>query len=455
MADPHTKFLLTEDRIPTHWVNLMADLPGRAAAAAEPADQGARGPAGPARDLPRGADRAGGLRRAGGRDPRGGARGLQALAPDAALPRPPPGAGARHAGAHLLQVRGRLAGRLAQAEHRGPAGLRERAGRHPQARDRDRRGPVGLARWPSPAAVRAGVRGLHGRLLLRPEALPPLDDGDLGRDRAPLALAAHRVRAARTPQHATGSLGIAISEAVEVAAAARGHQLLARLGAQPRPAAPDGDRPGDDRADGDGRRGAGRRHRLRRRRLELRRPRLPVAAAQPARRRDDPLRRRRAGGLPDAHPGRLRLRLRRHGGHHAADADVHARPRLRAAAGPRGRPALPRRLAARLRARERGARRGARLPPDRDVRRGRAVRPHRGHHPGARAGPRDPRGDRRGRGRQGGRRGAGDPVRPLRPRPLRPVRLRRLPGGELEDPEFSEEDMDRALAQLPDGVPAI
>src|SRR5437773_10686692 len=30
MADPHTKFLLTEDRIPTHWVNLLPDLPGEA-----------------------------------------------------------------------------------------------------------------------------------------------------------------------------------------------------------------------------------------------------------------------------------------------------------------------------------------------------------------------------------------------------------------------------------------
>src|SRR5258708_19851293 len=28
MADDHTKFLLTEDRIPTHWVNLLPDLPG-------------------------------------------------------------------------------------------------------------------------------------------------------------------------------------------------------------------------------------------------------------------------------------------------------------------------------------------------------------------------------------------------------------------------------------------
>src|SRR3954469_12357195 len=28
MADAHTKFLLSEDRIPTHWVNLLPDLPG-------------------------------------------------------------------------------------------------------------------------------------------------------------------------------------------------------------------------------------------------------------------------------------------------------------------------------------------------------------------------------------------------------------------------------------------
>src|SRR3954465_9821755 len=28
MADAHTKFLLAEDRIPTHWVNLLPDLPG-------------------------------------------------------------------------------------------------------------------------------------------------------------------------------------------------------------------------------------------------------------------------------------------------------------------------------------------------------------------------------------------------------------------------------------------
>ena len=79
---------------------------------------------------------------------------------------------------------------------------------------------------------------------------------------------------------------------------------------------------------------------------------------------------------------------------------------------------------------------------------------YRGDHPGARAGARDPRGDRGGRGGPRGRRGADDPVRPVRPRELRPRRLRRLPGGELEDPEFSEEELQAALAGLPE-APAI
>ena len=50
--------------------------------------------------------------------------------------------------------------------------------------------------------------------------------------------------------------------------------------------------------------------------------------------RDGPahaLHRRRAGRLPHPHPRRLRLRLRRHDRDDAADADVHARPRLRPA----------------------------------------------------------------------------------------------------------------------------
>ena len=67
----------------------------------------------------------------------------------------------------------------------------------------------------------------------------------------------------------TGSLGIAISEAVEVRGAEGRHQVLARLGAQPRPHAPDGDRRRGPDADGRGRGLPGRHHRMHRRRLEL------------------------------------------------------------------------------------------------------------------------------------------------------------------------------------------
>ena len=147
-----------------------------------------------------------------------------------------------------------------------------------------------------------------------------------------------------------GSLGIAISEAVEDAARPRRHRVLARQRPQPRPAAPDGDRPGGDRADGARGRVPGRRHRLRRRRLELRRARVPVPARED-RRPGDRRPRLRAGRLPDAHARAVRLRLRRHGQADAARPDAHARPRLRAGADPRGRPPLPRRRAAHLAAR--------------------------------------------------------------------------------------------------------
>ena len=77
--------------------------------------------------------------------------------------------------------------RLAQAEHRGRPGLRERPGRHQEADHRDRRRPVGLGSGLRLPPVRPRVRGVDGRLELRPEALPALDDGDLGRHRPPLA----------------------------------------------------------------------------------------------------------------------------------------------------------------------------------------------------------------------------------------------------------------------------
>ena len=66
------KFALSEEEIPTSWVNLLADLPGRAAAAAHPGHGEPVGPDDLAAALPDGADRAGGLDRARHRDPGGG-----------------------------------------------------------------------------------------------------------------------------------------------------------------------------------------------------------------------------------------------------------------------------------------------------------------------------------------------------------------------------------------------
>ena len=199
MADDAHEVPARRGRDPDALGQPPARPPRRSAAAAAPGHDGARGARGPRRHLPDGAHPPGGERRARGRGPRGGARGLQALAPDAAVPRAAPGGRARYPGAHLLQVRGRLARRLAQAQHRGPAGLRERAGRHPQADHRDRRRAVGLVAGLRVPALRPGVRGLHGRLVLRPEALPALDDADVGRDGAPLAVARRPSPAAPTP----------------------------------------------------------------------------------------------------------------------------------------------------------------------------------------------------------------------------------------------------------------
>ena len=242
----------------------------RPAAAAQPGHDAARRARRPDADLPDGADRPGGLGRARGRDPRARARGLQAVAPDAALPRAPPGARARYPGAHLLQVRGRLPRRLAQAEQRGRAGVRQQGGRHRAAGDGDRRRPVGLGAGARLHAVRAGVRRLHGGRQLRPEALPAGDDGELGRHGDPLAQRHHRLgpRPGRAPHRLAGDRDLRGGRG---GGQGRRHQLRARLGAQPRVPAPDGDRPGGAGADGDGRRRARRGGGLRRRRVELRR----------------------------------------------------------------------------------------------------------------------------------------------------------------------------------------
>ena len=247
-----TKFLLDESALPGHWYNVRADMPNPMLPILHPGT-GAAGRAGRSgAALPDGADPPGGQRRARDRDSGGGARHLSHLAPDAALPRAPPGAGGRDAVAHLLQVRGHQPGRQPQAEHGRGAGLLQQA-RGPQAPlHRDRRGPVGQRARVRLQAARPRVQGLHGSRLVRPEAVPALDDPDVGRDdrRQPVGGDERRPhdprrasRLDRQPRHRDLGGGRGRRRA-------RGHGLLARQRAQPRAAAPDRDRPGGDRADG-------------------------------------------------------------------------------------------------------------------------------------------------------------------------------------------------------------
>ena len=120
---------------------------------------------------------------AGDSDPRRGPRRLPPLAPDAALPRPPARGGARHPLPDLLQVRGR---RAPPGSHKPNTAVAQAyyvkdSGRARIATE------TGAGQWGSAvalaaAALRARVQGLHGQGLVRAEAVPALDDGDLGRD---------------------------------------------------------------------------------------------------------------------------------------------------------------------------------------------------------------------------------------------------------------------------------
>ncbi|CAA9428783.1 MAG: Tryptophan synthase (indole-salvaging), partial [uncultured Rubrobacteraceae bacterium] len=405
-------------------------------AAAQPGDHGAGGARGVRADLPRGDHPPGGHGRTLRPDSRGGARDLRPLAPDPPLPRPPPGEAPRHPGPHLLQVRGREPFRKPQTEHGRPPGLLQQEGRRPPPDHRDRRRPVGLLSRLRLRNFRPRMHSLHGPRLLRPEALPPHHDGDLRRGSPPepdgpdAGGPRHPGRAPRLPgvpwyRDLRGRRGRRQE---------RRRQVLPWQRAQPRAAPPDRDRPGGPRTDGAGWRVPGRGRRLRRRRLELRRHSLPVYPGELEREQGHPHHRRRAGLLPDAHQGPLRLRLRRHRRHHPDDEDVHARALVRAERHPRRRPALPRRLAHRLGPRPRGARRGAGLRPEPDLRGRRRVRPGRGHRarPG---GDTRYKGDHRPRPRSEGDREREDhPLQPLRPRPLRLLRLRAVPGREPRQP---------------------
>ena len=144
--------------------------------------------------VPDGADHAGGHAGQLRRHPRRSARRLPTVEAVAAVPCPSAGEGARYPGADLLQVRGRQPGRVAQAQHRRAAGVLQPPGGHHQADDRDRRRAVGHRVGVRHRAVRHRMRDLAGRCVVRGEAVPPGDDGDLRRDGALQPVGRHRLR---------------------------------------------------------------------------------------------------------------------------------------------------------------------------------------------------------------------------------------------------------------------
>ena len=391
MTEVRTRFDLTPDQIPTAWFNLIPDMVAAGMPPLPPLSPQTKEPVGPA-DLapavPRGADHAGGVGGAVDRHPRRGHRHLPAVEALAAVPRHP-------AGASAARPRPTSTSSTKACRPRG------RTSRTPPCRrptTTSRRGSAaspprpGAGQWGSSMAMACSFFGLecdvymvkasydqkpYRRIFMETfgagvVASPSAPDEQRARDpgRAPRLdrLARHR------DQRGRGGRGDA-----------RRHELRAGQRPGPRPAASDRDRPRGAAADGAGGRAARRDRRLRGRRLELRRALVPVHGGQAAGDVADPLRRHRAGGVPHAHEGALRLRLRRHRADRAHRPDVHAGPRLRAGAGARGRPALPRRRPVAVDAGQARAHGGEGLHAEPDLRGRGPVREDAGDHPGARA----------------------------------------------------------------------
>ena len=222
VTDPlRHKFLLDEDEMPTRWYNIVADLP---TPPPPPLHPGTGQPVGPDDlaplfpmdlilqevsteryiDIPEEVHEVYRLWR-----------------PVAAVPGAPPGEGARHPGADLLQVRRRLPGRLAQAEHRGAAGLLQRQGRRQKLTTE-----TGAGQWGTALAFACAQFGLECevwqvRASYDQKPYRRMMMETFGGTVHPQPLGADRGRPG-DPRRATPTpparSGIAITEAVEVAA---------------------------------------------------------------------------------------------------------------------------------------------------------------------------------------------------------------------------------------------
>ena len=104
------KILLDESEMPTRWYNVLPDLPTPPPPPLHPGTGQPVGPGRPGAAVPDGPDPAGGLAASSTSTSPSEVLDVYRLwRPSPAVPRAPAGEGARHAGADLLQVRGRLA----------------------------------------------------------------------------------------------------------------------------------------------------------------------------------------------------------------------------------------------------------------------------------------------------------------------------------------------------------
>ena len=299
MSEP-TKFLLGEEQIPTHWVNLLPDLPGEPLPPLSPAHRAARRTRRPDADLPDGADRAGGLAPSPrSRSPTRCAR--------------PTGCGGRRrcsARAGWRRRSARSAHIYYKYEGVSPAGSHKPNTAVPQAYENAKAGikklatETGAGQWGSSLAFACSLFGLECEVFMvgssydqKPYRRSMMETWGATVHRSPSDRTAVRPRAGRAPDRLARDRDLRGGRGRR---AGPGLQLLARLRAQPRAAAPDRDRAGGDPADGAGGRGAGRDRRLRRRRLELRRARVPVPARRQPTRASSPPSRPRARRSPAA-----------------------------------------------------------------------------------------------------------------------------------------------------------
>ena len=282
------KFELSEEEIPTSWVNLLADLPGEPP---PPPLHPRHARAGRAR-RPRAAVPDGLISRRSRPSPgsRSPARCSTSTGSGGRRRCSAPGGSSRRSiprRTSTTSTRAVSPAGLAQAEHRRRPGLLQQAGGHPRARDRDRRRAVGLRARVRLRAVRARVQGLHGRpRTSRSRTAGSMMEtwgatvhrspvrADRGRRArrpspdSPARSGSRSPRRSRTPptdEDTHYSLGSVLNHVLlhQTVIGLEAKEQMELAGEAPR-----------------------RRDRLRRRRLELRRPRLPVRARKLPRRHE-------------------------------------------------------------------------------------------------------------------------------------------------------------------------